>query len=280
MLTKKRQTWAEQQGAESFKGSALAPPTSVASKYEATLSKMIDEMIADYERQFKRAAKPFATQDATLTTTLSRLLSGLGDKWSKVFAERAQKLTDTVIGKVDRYSKSSLNMSLKEMSGGLTLKTPDMTSGLYDRILASTRENVGLIKSIPAEYQRRITGAAMRSIQTGGFGSQTLYNEIRKTNTVTKNRAKLIAVDQTRKIASAMNDERMKSAGVKKFEWIHSGGGAEPRELHVEYDGQIFDLNDPPVIDKRTGQKGLPGELIHCRCKMRPVLDFTQYLDE
>lgn len=72
----------------------------------------------------------------------------------------------------------------------------------------------------------------------------------------------------------------MASAGVKKFEWIHSGGGAEPRELHVSYDGQIFDLDNPSIIDRRTGQRGLPGQLIKCKCKMRPVIDFTQYLDE
>lgn len=236
-------------------------------------------MIADYERAINRATKPF-TQDATTATTISQILAGLNSKWTKFFNDRARELTDKMIGRVSVYSENTLGKSLKEMSGGMTLKTPTMPAGLYDRVLASTKENVALIKSIPKEYQSRIQGAVMRSISSGNFGSATLFDEIQKTNTVTNNRAKLIAVDQTRKITSAMNQERMKSAGVKKFEWIHSGGGKEPRPLHVKYNGMVFDLNDPPVIDESTGQKGLPGFLISCRCSMRPIIDFKQYLDD
>ena len=155
-----------------------------------------------------------------------------------------------------------------------------MPAGLYDKMMASTKENVALIRSIQTDFHGRIEGAVMRSISSGNFGAKTLFDEITKSGQVTKNRAELIAVDQTRKVTTAMNSERMKSAGLRKFEWIHSGGGADPRELHVRYNGQIFDLDDPPIIDERTDERGLPGQLINCRCRMRPVVDFTQYLDD
>lgn len=241
---------------------------------------MIDPMIKEYNRELEKIMRPYVTQDESLTTTLARALSGLGKKWSSRFGKEAHRLTDELIGRTDRYSKKSLNASLKEMSGGLNIGTPDMPQGLYDRLLASTQENVLLIKSIPQEFHERIRESVMRSIQTDGFGSKTLLDEINQTNKVTKNRAELIAVDQTRKVNAAMNTERMKSVGVEKFEWIHSGGGAEPRELHLMYDGQIFEMENPPVIDDRTGERGFPGQLINCRCKMRPVVDFTQYLED
>lgn len=38
--------------------------------------------------------------------------------------------------------------------------------------------------------------------------------------------------------------------------------------------GGIFDIDDPPVIDKRTGEKGFPGQLSYCMCIMQAVLDF------
>lgn len=243
---------------------------------------MIESMLAEYDRALRGlySANPAVTQDESVTTQARRILGELGRKWSKVFAEKAGPLANRTIGQVDKFSKQNLGASLRDMSGGLTIKTFKMPAALYDKVLASTAENVGLIQSIPAQFQERLQGIVLRSIQSGGQGAGQIFEEIQSLNQVTKTRAKLIAVDQTRKITSAMNEERMKSAGVKKFEWIHSGGGAEPRSLHVEYDGQTFSIDEPPIIDKRTGQRGFPGELINCRCRMRPVIDFTEYLDE
>ncbi len=243
---------------------------------------MIDGMLAEYDKALRGLykANPEVTQDESVTTQARRILADLGRKWAKVFAEKAGPLANRTIGQVDKFSKQNLGASLRDMSGGLTIKTFQMPAALYDKVLASTAENVALIKSIPAQFQDRIQGIVLRSIQSGGQGAGQIFDEIQNLNQVTRNRAKLIAVDQTRKITAAMNEERMKAAGVKQFEWIHSGGGAEPRALHVQYDGQTFSMDDPPVIDKRTGQRGFPGELINCRCRMRPVIDFTEYLDE
>lgn len=249
------------------------------------MESLIDGMLADYDAALRRLYRgnPEITQDESVTTQARRILAELGRKWSKAFAEKAGPLANRTIGQVDRFSKQNLGASLRDMSGGLTIKTFQMPAGLYDKVLASTAENIGLIKSIPAQFQDRIQGIVMRSIQSGGQGSGQIFDEIKNLNQVTRHRAKLIAVDQTRKITSAMNEERMKAAGVKQFEWIHSGGGAEPRSLHKKYDGKIFDMDNPPVIEdrgKNKGQVGFPGELINCRCRMRPVIDFTEYLDE
>ncbi|WP_429646437.1 phage head morphogenesis protein [Alcaligenes aquatilis] len=282
MVTKRRQEWGQERQASQFKGSVLAYPVAAEERYRASLASMIDGMLAEYDKALRSLyrSNPEVTQDESVTTQARRILADLGRKWAKAFAEKAGPLANRTIGQVDKFSKQNLGASLRDMSGGLTIKTFQMPAGLYDKVLASTAENVGLIKSIPTQFQERIQGIVMRSIQSGGQGAKSIFDEIQSLNQVTRNRAKLIAVDQTRKITSAMNEERMKAAGVKKFEWIHSGGGAEPRSLHVEYDGRIFNMDDPPVIDKRTGQRGFPGELINCRCRMRPVLDFTEYLDE
>src|SRR5690554_4001348 len=278
LLTDKRVKWGRQRSVETFSGDPLTFPASVAAKYRDELDKEIRAMVAEYQKAL--FSVPGVTSDESIVTTFSRILRGLGDKWAKRFAERSRTLAEQMIARTDRYSKANLNKSLKELSGGLTLKTPDMPAGLYDKLLASIKENVGLIRSIPSDYHGRIEEAVMRSIQTGGEGSKTLIDEIRNIGKSTEKRAELIAVDQTRKVTAAMNSERMKAVGLKKFEWLHSGGGKEPRRLHVEYDGQILDLDDPPVIDERTGERGLPGQLINCRCRMRPIVDFTQYLEE
>ena len=86
--------------------------------------------------------------------------------------------------------------------------------------------------------------------------------------------AKNVALDQTRKAYQSMNAERMRAAGVKSFEWIHSGGGQKPRPDHVAMSGNVYRYDNLPVIDKRTGERGIPGQAPNCRCTARPVLDF------
>ena len=84
----------------------------------------------------------------------------------------------------------------------------------------------------------------------------------------------MIARDQTRKVYNSVNRARMQEMGMRKFEWVHSGGANEPRPLHVSYNGQVFDFDDPPIIDERTKERGFPGQAVNCGCVMRPVFVF------
>ena len=210
--------------------------------------------------------------DASIASQTRVALAWLGRKFSKLFIEEAKRITESFINRVDKAEKVALKDSLYEASKVFTIKTPDMPLDLKERLTASTVENVALIKSIQTQYHDRITSAVMTSVQSGGAGAATIMKEVKHIGGMSEKRAHLIATDQTRKITTAMNSERLKSIGVTQFKWRHSGGGGEPRHLHVQYDGQIFDLDNPPVIDTKTGEQGLPGQLINCRCVMIPVI--------
>jgi SPP1 gp7 family putative phage head morphogenesis protein len=212
--------------------------------------------------------------DASLASQARMLFNSLGKKWAKIFGGRASSMTDRMIDGASMASKRALGDSLKKISGGLTIPVPVLPGNSQERITAATAENVGLIRSIQQQYHERISQLVLRSASTGGNGAQEIFESIRHYDGLTEKRAKLIAVDQTRKITTALNVERAKSVGMKKWEWVHSGGSTEPRRLHVQYDGQIFDYDNPPVIDERTNERGFPGQLINCRCTMAPVLEF------
>jgi SPP1 gp7 family putative phage head morphogenesis protein len=171
-------------------------------------------------------------------------------------------------------SKTALHTSLKKMTGGLSLKTSLMTPQLNAVYKAQVAQNVGLIKTIAAEYLKNVEGAVMRSITTGR-GLQDLVPALEQYEGYTHRKAKNVALDQTRKTYNAINKGRMTGIGVKRFMWIHSGGGAEPREDHIAMDGEVFSFDNPPVIDERTGERGIPGQAINCRCTMAPVFDFS-----
>lgn len=281
-LSAKKAQWAERFKPPAIKGPKLAPPTAAEARYQAALRKIVREMVAETERELRAlfesqvAVESHVTTDASIASQASILMNALQNKFAIIFRDAARPLAERMVGQVGKASASSLGRSLKEMSGGVAIKTDVLKSGPVGEILkASVAENVGLIKSIAAEYLQGVQGAVMRSITTGN-GLADLVPYLKKQRGVTERRAKNIALDQTRKAYSSMNAERMKAAGIKKFAWIHSGGGQKPRPLHVGMDGNVYSFDDLPVIDKRTGERGIPGQLPNCRCGMRPVLEFDE----
>lgn len=229
----------------------------------------------EVERFFRQQWAADTAMDASFTAGVSRLLRDLSKRFTGLFTERAGGLADALAKGVSDATARQLGESLKDVSGGVTLKTDVVSGRVGEVVKAGVKENVSLIKSIPVDYFQKIEGDVMRSITTG-LGMADLIPAIEAHGHSTRKRAELIARDQTSKATTAINRTRMQGLGIKQFEWLHSGGGKEPRKLHQELDGQIFDLDKPPVIDARTGERGLPGQLINCRCRMVPVVTFGE----
>lgn len=272
---------------EIVRGRPLIPPTVVQIKFEATLERMVLEMThetaADLQRLFHTQAATRAgvldTMDASFANMAGRLLKKLADKFTGLFTGRAGGLAKAVASGVNISSAQQIGTSLKEISKGVTLKTDVISGPIADALQASIKQNVGLIKSIPTKYFQQIEGEVFRSIQIGR-GMADLQPYLEKLGQSTKKRAALIARDQTSKATTAINRARFQRLGIKKFEWLHSAGVHEPRPLHIHtvaeggLNGGIFDIDNPPVIDERTGERGLPGQLINCSCRMIPVISF------
>lgn len=280
-LSPSRKAWATARGGAVFKGKPLNPPAATEAKFAAALERMTVKMRDATERAIEQLyAKPLpgVAMDASFTSMAARLLRELGKRFTGLFTDRAGGLADYLAKGVQVSSAKQLGDSLKQVSGGVTLKT-DVVSGAVEEVTkAAIKQNVALIKSIPAKYFEQIEGAVMRSIQTGK-GLKDLQPEIQKIGSVTKDRAAFIARDQTSKATTAINKARMNGLGIRKFEWLHSAGEKHPRELHITrapagLNGGIFEINNPPVIDERTGERGLPGQLINCKCRMVPVISF------
>ena len=284
ILSDKRKKWVKQFKPSRLRGKVLMPNASIRAKYEKSLLKLIRKMtllteakiLSLYEKP--HAEEYFATDD-TISSQARILLNQLKGKFDDLFGFHAADLASEMLNDTEEYSASSLKGSLKELSGGLSLKTDFISGDLKEAFKASITENVSLIKSIPQNYFNQIEGAVMRSITTGR-GLADLQPFIKKYKGVTERRAKNIAEDQTRKAYSNLSRIRMERMGLKQFEWIHSGGGQHPRKLHKELSEQIFSFDQPPVIDERTGERGFPGQLINCRCVMRSVVTFEGEDDE
>lgn len=258
-------------------------PSTAAIQYNRALQQMIGEMYrATHAELTKLFTSPVAVEshvatDASISSQSRILMNALADRFTVLFARAAQGLSAQTIEAVQVNSATGLRNSLKDIAGNVTLKTDVLTAApVADTIKASIAENVDLIKSIPQKFMAGVQNAVMRSI-TSGNGLADLDPYLKQAKGITERRATNIALDQTRKAYNSINKVRMQGLGMSKFEWIHTGGGQKPRPLHMnELNGNIYSFDDLPIIDERTGERGIPGQVPNCRCTMRPILDFGE----
>lgn len=263
-----------------IEGKPLNPNLSAANRYEKRLDKLINVMIKDVEKELKvlfkeRVAKQYFTQDASISSQARIVTNALIDKYEALFAQMSKPLAENVAEEANKSSSQSIGKSLKDIGEGFTIKVASISKRQREILNAAVTENVALIKSIPQKYLNGVQQAVMRSI-VEGQGLKDLIPYLDKHKSITKRRAKMIAYDQTRKTFNGLNRQKMKDVGFNKFKWLHSGGSKEPRKLHQELSGNVYPLDEPeklPIIDKKTGQRGFPGDLPNCRCRAVPVIE-------
>ena len=82
-----------------------------------------------------------------------------------------------------------------------------------------------------------------------------------------KDKALFLAENESRLAGSVIQATQYQKLGCTQFKWGRSTS-LEKRELHKTYYGQIFDFDNPPIIDEKLGIKGLPRQIWNCKCQM------------
>lgn len=278
--TIRKAPWQPKQQPKVLKGSVLSPSAAMQDRYYRALANLVHRMTAETTRELRKLfdtghVQEFFAEDISVAAQARILMDRITSKFEKLFAEFAKPLAERMVDDADDNSASSLKSSLRDLTQGITLNTDILTKDLKVVLQASIAENVSLIKSIPEQYLNGVKGAVFRSITTGN-GLADLVPFLNKYGGITLGRARIIARDQVSKTFSSINKHRMGAVGISSYEWLHSNSGQVPRKLHQQYSGRIFKISDPPIIDLRTGERGVPGQAINCRCVMRPVITFDE----
>jgi SPP1 gp7 family putative phage head morphogenesis protein len=147
---------------------------------------------------------------------------------------------------------------------GVNLQSIVTNENLEDVLVATTRENVSLIKSIPEEYFKNIESIVF-SNTTQGRSATSMIKQIQKQGKTTVKRAKLIARDQSSKLNSALNQKRQTNLGIEEYIW-RTSGDSRVRHNHADKNGKIFRWDTPPA------DTGHPGQDIQCRCVAQPII--------
>jgi len=275
-LSDNKQKWVNKFNPNLIVGEPLRPNHDIEKKTVRKVERLTNKMIKEFESEviklFKKESPAYFAQDASISSQVRILLNKLEDKFYSMFKLEGNNIADYMTNSVNRHSKAQMQNSLKKLSGGLSINVKDLSAETKETLKASSSQAASYIRSIQADYLDAAAGFTYRSI-TQGEGLKDLIPQLQILSGKTLRNAKLLALDQTRKTNASLDEARMRQNGITKFRWNHSSAGKTQRQTHVEFDGQIYDLDDPPY-DRMVGKKVMPAELPYCRCFKTPVIEF------
>ena len=128
------------------------------------------------------------------------------------------------------------------------------------------------VKKIP-EMRQKVQKAVLE-----GYREIDVQKMLENEYGIAERKAKFLAQNETSIMLAQIKKVHYSAMGFDSFMW-HTILDARERPLHRMLNGKIFRFDDPPVIDERTGQKGLPGETYNCRCDLTPIMSDSAFFN-
>lgn len=202
------------------------------------------------------------------TKQLQMALAKWGSQMIARFDLMSKSIAADFAARNQRATQVAMMAQLKAAGFTVKFKPTRASINAYQMVAA---ENIGLIKSIAAKYHTDVEQQVWTSVRNGG-DLHTLSVNLRKTYGITTRRAALIARDQNAKAKAVMERTRQMEVGFTRGIWLHSHAGKDPRPTHVKMDKKPYRL-EKGFYDTDEGEWVHPGQLINCRCSMRPILE-------
>lgn len=239
------------------------PNAGIHARYRAELNRLLRSVRNDV----MELVKNYKHEIAMDAPTLPQLIDDLMVFWLKRLVDLPQKIAREFVASTASTYDKRFSAALRKHGFTVNLQLTDYTRAAMK---AAVGENVGLIKSIPTEYLAQVSKYTWAAVE-GGFDLKTLTDNLEHAYHIGRNRAKLIARDQSNKVHAVMEQARRKEIGVKRAIWRHSTAAKKPRPSHVKANGEVFDIEKGMYLD---GEWVLPGQLINCGCTSRAVIEF------
>lgn len=218
-------------------------------------------VVPEYQRELNRLRAPQPGVVMDDTGSLGQTMNAIAQEIDRLILELTPALRNYVVT-VERWHREKWIASMTPTGVSLeTLIGPEDVAETMETVL---QRNVSLIRSISSEARSRIEGIVFRGF-TNRTPSREVAKEISEAVGMARKRALRVASDQLAKLASDLDTERMRQAGIETWEWRHSGK-EHYREEHLRRNGKRYSFAKPPPE--------MPGELPYCGCKKRAVLEF------
>lgn len=200
-------------------------------------------------------ANPFTVSVLISESLRKYALSPQFATWAKNVARKMVESADTADRQTWRKAARTLGKSIER-----ELQEGDI-SARYNELM---EEQVTLITSLPIDAAEKVHQMVTKGIAEGQR-PEKIYDDVNRLGEITRNRARLIARTETSRAQANLTQARAEAIGSPGYIWRTVGDSAV-RSDHDELNGKFFTWDDPPVADKRTGERAHPGTIYNCRC--------------
>jgi len=234
-------------------------------------NKPVKGVTLSYERALRAIAKnigkliePYAGDEPLSAVDGQSLIQTLRS-YSDLLGPWALHLVNNVFRSVDDADRSAWRYHSKNMSLALRKEINEAPTGITLREIMN--QNVVLIKSIPLQAAERVHGLIQENIMKSRRADE-IAKMIMETESVTKNRATLIARTEISKASTALTQARALHVGSGGYIW-RSAEDMIVRPSHKRINGKFVKWSEPPELDKMTGHAG---GFPNCRCWAEVVM--------
>lgn len=248
-------------------------------KFGNTVARELERIGAVYDKRQKmyRIAYDKLPNDLLVSVAESQRLSQeriqFVDKYLADFMGNIDEFVDNIAFTNEVITiLDDANQQIEKNVKSINIITPELVAVQAREIAKSYTTNMQYYikkwaeKDIP-EFRKKVAKAVLE-----GYREDKVQKILQQEYKIGADKAKFLAQNETSIMLAQYRKVTYQKMGFNKFKWATIMDGKE-RELHAKLNGKIFSFDNPPVIDERTGQVGLPGTTYGCRCSLIPVSD-------
>ena len=197
-------------------------------------------------------------------------------------------IADTDFQKIDEYHQLT-----KEESKNLEVPKLNLDEVVIDKRAKKIAEDYTYnmdywVKNWKAKEIVKMRRTVLHMTQNGAR-TETIKKYFMNRWGIAERKAEFLARNESGIASSVLKATHYQDMGCTHFKWLRSTS-KEKRELHLEYAKEtgnqygiggtnIFAFDNAPIIDERTGQRGLPQQTYNCSCNLVGIKNPQYYIN-
>jgi SPP1 gp7 family putative phage head morphogenesis protein len=248
-------------------------------KFQGKFNAAISKELSDMGARWNPKSKTF-TYSQTLPAGVQFALATASTRYETIKQAVLLTLDDLNIESIDRLGNlpDKYMKSIEWMEGdwekavkGITV-SPELTEGELNGISADYAHDMGKYIKDWTEEKILELRQEVQSMVYAGQRPDAIAKVIQTKYGQSKRKAEFLAKQESGLLMSAYTSNRMKDVGATRFKWITSND-ERVRHDHRILNNKIFFFSEPPIINQKTGARGLPKQDFGCRCDMIAIIE-------